>query len=74
VIIEVRPHAVFQRHDNDILTEVTVSVSRAILGSEIEVPTLDAKVMMKVPAGTQSGRTFVSKKKACRTCTEGRPG
>lgn len=63
VSIEVKPHPVFQRHDNDILTEITISLSKAILGSEIEVPTLDGKVKMKVPAGTQSGKIFRLKDK-----------
>lgn len=58
VIIEVSPHPVFQRHDNDIITEVTVSLSRAVLGGEIGVPTLDGKVSMRIPPGTQSGKIF----------------
>jgi len=58
VIIEVRPHAIFQRHNNDILTEITISLSKAILGAEVDVPTLNGKVKMKIPAGTQSGRVF----------------
>jgi molecular chaperone DnaJ len=49
---------VFQRHDNDILTEITISLSKAVLGAEIVVPTLTGKVDMKVPAGTQSGKIF----------------
>jgi molecular chaperone DnaJ len=63
VIIEVRPHPIFQRHDNDILTEMTISLSKAILGAEVEVPTLNGKVMMKIPAGTQSGKIFRLKEK-----------
>jgi molecular chaperone DnaJ len=63
VIIEVRLHPVFQRHDNDILTEITINLSKAILGGEIEVPTLNGKVSMKVPIGTQSGRIFRLKEK-----------
>jgi len=63
VIIEVQPHEVFQRHNNDILIEVTVSLAKAILGSEIEIPTLGHKVMMKIPAGTQSGKIFRLKDK-----------
>ena len=58
VLIEVRPHPVFQRHGNDILTEITISLSKAVLGSEVEVPALNGKVEMKIPAGTQSGKVF----------------
>lgn len=58
IIIEVKPHPVFQRQHNDLFTEISVSVSKAILGAEVEVPTLFGKVMMSIPAGTQSGMTF----------------
>jgi molecular chaperone DnaJ len=63
VIIEVKPHAVFQRHNNDILTEASVSLSKAILGAEIEVPTLHGKAKMKIPPGTQSHTVFRLKEK-----------
>jgi len=63
VVVEVRPHPVFQRHDNDIVTEINISLVKAILGAEIEVPTLNGKVKMKIPAGTQSGRIFRLKDK-----------
>jgi len=58
VVIEVQPHSVFQRHDNDLLTEIKISLSKAILGAEVSVPTLNGKVDMKIPPGTQSGRIF----------------
>jgi molecular chaperone DnaJ len=63
VVIEVRPHPVFQRHNHDILTEITISVTKAIMGSEVEVPTLNGQVKMKIPPGTQSGRIFRLKDK-----------
>ncbi|MFH0790896.1 MAG: molecular chaperone DnaJ [Candidatus Omnitrophota bacterium] len=63
VVIEVQPHSVFQRQDNDILTEIKISVSQAILGTETDVPTLDGQVKMKIPAGTQSGSIFRLKEK-----------
>jgi len=58
VVIEVRPHAIFQRRGNDILIEENISLSKAILGGETQVPTLDGKVNMKIPTGTQSGKVF----------------
>ncbi|MBM3243541.1 MAG: molecular chaperone DnaJ [Candidatus Omnitrophica bacterium] len=58
VIIEVAPHGLFQRHGNDILFETSISLSQAILGGDLVVPTLSGKVDMKVPAGTQSGSLF----------------
>ena len=58
VIIEVTPHSLFQRHGNDILAEASISLSKAVLGGDIFVPTLNGKVDMKIPAGTQSGTMF----------------
>jgi len=63
VVIEVSPHPLFQRHNNDLLTEITISLSKAILGSEVEVPTLNGHVRMRVPPGTQSGKIFRLKDK-----------
>ncbi len=63
VIIEVMPHNIFQRQNNDILTEITISLTKAILGAEVEVSTLNGKVEMKIPPGTQSGRIFRLKEK-----------
>lgn len=58
VVVEVREHAIFQRHNNDIATSVQISLAKAILGGEVEVPALDGKLTMKIPAGTQCGKTF----------------
>jgi molecular chaperone DnaJ len=58
VVIEVREHAIFQRHNNDITTSVNISLAKAILGGEVEVSALEGKLMMKIPAGTQCGKTF----------------
>lgn len=63
VIIDIARHPVFERRDDDIITEVTVSVSKAILGGEVQVPTLNGHVEMKIPSGTQSGRIFRLKDK-----------
>lgn len=58
ILIYVRKHSVFTRESNDILCEVPISFAQAALGDEVEVPTLDGKVKMKVPSGTQSGKIF----------------
>ncbi len=58
VYLKVRPHKIFRRDGNDILTEIKVSFPQAALGDEIEVPTLDGKVQLKIPEGTQSGTFF----------------
>lgn len=58
VDIYVRPHELFERHGDDIVINVPITFPQAVFGAEIEVPTLDAKVKMKVPPGTQSGKLF----------------
>jgi molecular chaperone DnaJ len=63
VIIDVKPHPIFERHNNDIMTGTTVSLTKAILGGEVTVPTLDGKITMKIPSGTQSGKIFRIKNK-----------
>jgi molecular chaperone DnaJ len=58
VLIRVAEHPVFQRQGFDVQCEVPVSFPQAALGALIEVPTLDGKVKMRIPEGTQSGRVF----------------
>lgn len=58
VVVHVREHPIFTRQDNEVIVEVPVSFPQAALGVEIEVPTLDGKVKLKLPAGTQSGKVF----------------
>jgi molecular chaperone DnaJ len=58
VIVRVRPHPIFKRENGIVTCEVPVSIAQAALGAVIKVPTLDGKVEMRVPAGTQSGTLF----------------
>lgn len=58
IAIYVRPHEIFERHDADIYCEVPINFATAALGGEVEVPTLEGKIMMKIPAGTQSEKVF----------------
>jgi molecular chaperone DnaJ len=58
VVVHVREHPIFVREEYEVLAEVPVSFTQAALGAQIEVPTLDGKVKMKIPAGTQSGKVF----------------
>jgi molecular chaperone DnaJ len=58
VEMNVRPHNIFTRHDNDLITEATISFTQAVLGDEIIVPTLDGKIKMRIPPGTQNGHVF----------------
>ncbi len=58
VVISVREHALFQRDDDDVICEMPISFTQAALGAKIEVPSLDGKVLLTIPAGTQNGRVF----------------
>jgi molecular chaperone DnaJ len=58
VQVAVKPHDIFNREDNHLFCEVPISFAIAALGGELEVPTLDGKVILKVPPGTQTGRLF----------------
>ena len=66
VVLHVRPHEMFQRDGDDLLCEVPVSFVQAALGSEVDVPTLDGRTSIKVPAGTQPGTTFRLKGKGIK--------
>ena len=55
VFLQVKPHEMFSRDGDDLLCEVPVSFIQATLGTEIEVPTLQGKATVKIPAGTQPG-------------------
>ena len=56
ITITVEPHAYFQRDGRNLQVEVPISVSEAILGAKIDVPTLDGLKSLTVPAGSSSGR------------------
>jgi molecular chaperone DnaJ len=58
VKILIKEHPLFERSGADVICEVPISFTQAALSAELEVPTLDGKVKMKLPAGTQSGHVF----------------
>lgn len=58
ITVNVRPHELFTREGSNILYEMTIPVTQAILGAEVQVPTLDGKVKYNIPEGTQSGTVF----------------
>jgi molecular chaperone DnaJ len=67
VVIAVKPHALFKRDGPDLHCEVPVQFVQAALGAEIEVPTIEGKVKLQVPSGTQSGRVMRLRGKGLRT-------
>jgi molecular chaperone DnaJ len=58
VVMQLMPHPIFERQDDDILCEIPLSFSEAALGAEISVPTLTGHVALKIPPGTPSAKTF----------------
>lgn len=58
VVVEIRPDPLFSREGLDVVTEVPVTFVEATLGAQIEIPTLEGKVRMRIPPGSQSGRVF----------------
>jgi molecular chaperone DnaJ len=58
IVVQVKSHSIFERDGDDILCDVPITITQASLGDEIDVPSLDGKVKLKVPAGTQSHKTL----------------
>lgn len=67
VAIAIKKHPIFQRDNFDLYCEVPISFVTTALGGEIEVPTLDGKVKLKIPAETQSGKVFRLRDKGVKT-------
>ena len=63
LVLNVQPHQFFKRRENDVLLNLDINVAQAVLGAEVEVPTLDGDEKLKIPAGTQSGKVITMKGK-----------
>jgi molecular chaperone DnaJ len=66
VQLHLKPHAIFQRDHDDLHCEMPINFTTAALGGEIDIPTLDGAAKIKVPAETQSGKTFRLRGKGIR--------
>jgi len=58
LVISVKPHRSLERRGDDLYGDVPVPLTIAMLGGEVQVPTLKGKLALKIPAGTQNGRSF----------------
>jgi molecular chaperone DnaJ len=58
IVISVKPHKIFERHGTELLCEVSIPFIQAILGAEVEVPTLEGKAKLRIPPGTQPNTIF----------------
>ena len=74
VVIHVREHNIFERDGNNLYCEVPISFATAALGGEIEVPTLDGRVKLKIPAETQTGKLFRMRGKGVSSTRSGYAG
>lgn len=74
VDLRVAKHKIFDRDGANLSCEVPVSIATATLGGEVELPTLDGHVSLKVPAGTQSGKMFRLRGKGVTTVRDPRRG
>lgn len=63
IVLSVESHPIFEREDYDIFCQVPISITQAALGCEIEVPTLEGRARLTIPAGTQNHRIFRMKNK-----------
>jgi molecular chaperone DnaJ len=74
VEVRVRPHGLFERDGDDLYCEVPVPFTLAAMGGELEIPTLDGQVKLKVPSETQTGRMFRLKGKGVKSVRSHRTG
>jgi molecular chaperone DnaJ len=74
VEIRVSPHKIFERSGADLSCEVPVSFATATLGGEVQLPTLEGHVSLKIPAGTQSGKVFRLRGKGVTTVRDTHKG
>jgi molecular chaperone DnaJ len=74
VVVEMQQHPLFERQGSDLLANVFITITEAVLGAEKRIPTLDGDVVMKIPPGTQSGSVFRLKGKGIPRLREGGTG
>jgi len=74
VQINIRLHSIFTREENDLLCEVPISIITAALGGELDIPTLDGRVKLKIPSETQSGQMFRLRGKGVKSVRSGITG
>lgn len=72
LIITIAPHPYFRREEDDLLTAVTITFPQACTGAEVQVPTLDGRGKLRIPAGTQPGSRLRIRNKGMPRRTGGR--
>ncbi len=72
--VDVKPHSFFERRSDDLYTKVPVTVTEATLGAKVEVPTIDGRALVRIPPGTNSGKTLRLKEKGVPSARNGARG
>ena len=72
--VSLRPHPLLMRDGNDLVCQVPISFTQAVLGAQVQVPTLSGPEALDIPAGTQHGDVFTLKKRGLPDIRSGRPG
>jgi molecular chaperone DnaJ len=72
VLVHVQPHAVFRRQGDDLCVVVEIGVHDAVLGTRIDVPSLEGPVKLRIPPGTQAGQRFRLRERGAPTASGGR--
>ncbi len=58
LVLDVKPHKFFKRRESDVILNLDINVAQAVLGADVQVPTIDGEEKLKIPAGTQPGKVF----------------
>src|SRR5439155_8846120 len=72
--VVITPHDFFDRRGDDLYTKIPITVSEATLGAKIEVPTMDGRSLVRIPPGTNSGKTLRLKEKGVPSARNGARG
>ncbi len=72
--VDVKPHPFFERRGDDLYTKVPVTVPEATLGAKVEVPTIDGRLLIRIPPGINSGKTIRLKEKGVPSVRNGTRG
>lgn len=73
IVLHVRPHDYFRRDGHDVHADLPLTLAEAILGADVDVPTIDGPVRVKIPAGTQGGRRIRLRSRGIQPAS-GEPG
>lgn len=74
VVVHVRPHTIFRRRGRDILIDLPVSLTEAVLGAKIQTPTIGGEVTLTIPKGANTGMTLRLREKGIRDARDGKRG